>query len=80
MNLVMVRSQRGKELLENCSFKFDRFEYDYEDALKYNPAMETPPRPHILSGFYWKYLTKLPVRYGIMLALLGGRVLRCLKK
>ena len=80
MNLIMVRSQRGKELLEDCSFKFDRFEYDYQDALKYNPAMETPPRPHVLSGLYWKCLTKLPVRYGIMLALLGGRVLRYLKK
>ena len=80
MNLVLVRSERGRELLENCSFKFDRFEYDYQDALKYNPAIETPPKPHSLSGLYWKYLTKLPIRQGIMLALLGGRILRCLKK
>lgn len=80
MNLVLVRSQRGRELIEDCSFKFNRFEYDYQDALKYNPAIETPPTPHLLSNLYWKYLTRLPVKQGIMLALLGGRILRCLKK
>ena len=80
MNLVLVRSQRGRELLEDCSFKFNRFEYDYQDALKYNPAIETPPKPHLLSGLYWRYLTKLPIRQGIIWALLGGRILRSLKK
>lgn len=80
MNLVLVRSLRGQKVLESCSFKFNRFEYNYQDALRYNPAIETPPKRHSLSGLYWKYLTKLPVKWGIMLALLGGRILRCLKK
>lgn len=80
MNLVLVRSLRGRKLIEDCSFNFNRLKYDYQDALKYNPAIETPPTPHSLSNLYWKYLTRLPVRQGIMLALLGGRILRCLKK
>lgn len=80
MNLVLVRSLRGRELLEDCSCKFNRFEYDYQDALKYNPAIEFPAIPHLLSNLYWKYLTRLPIKLGIVLALIGGRILRCLKK
>lgn len=80
MNLVMVRSPRGRKLLEDCSFMFTRFKYNYQDALKYNPAIEFPPHPHPLSDLYWKYLTKLSIRHGIILALLVGRFLRFLKK
>lgn len=79
LNLVMVRSLHGQKLLEHCSNRFDRFQYNYHDALKYNPAIEIPPKVHPLSGFYWRYLTKLPIRLGITLTLLGGRILRCLK-
>lgn len=80
INLVLVRSQQGRDLLDNCSFMFNRFEYDYQDALKYNLAIEIPPKYHSFSNLYWKYLIKLPIRHGILLALLGGRILGCLKK
>ena len=80
INLVLVRSQQGRELFDNCSVLFNRFGYDYQDALKYNPAIEIPPKCHPFSIWYWKYLIKLPVRYGILLALLSGRILGYLKK
>lgn len=78
MNLVMVRTQKGEALLEKNSTMLECFPYNYNDAVRYNPAIETSPKPHILSGFYWKYLTKLPVKTGVLIALFLGRLLHIL--
>lgn len=80
LNLVLVRTQRGSSLLKECSSRLLRYNYDYKDALRYNPAMETPPKVHPCSNMYWKYLIHLPNKAGIFLTLLFGRMLRVLKK
>lgn len=80
MNLVIVRTHKGEKLLEKSSAMLERFPYSYNDAVRYNPAIETAPKPHILSNFYWKYQTKLPVKTGVLFTLFIGKILRILGK
>lgn len=74
LNLIMPRNEKGIYLLGKIDSSITLFDYDYTDALKYNPGIEHAPQRHVLSPIFPVLQSFLPVNGAIAISLALGRI------
>jgi len=76
INLILVNSDKGIDLLLKIKNKINSFNYKIESAVKYNPCITSSAKRHLFDPLFWKMQYILPVKFSIWACLLLGRIVR----